>query len=236
MARGFFLGRVVNLLIKRAVLFIDGFNLYHALDNTKNLHQYKWLNLWSLGEKFITTTEKLSDVFYFTAYPSWLPEKTERHKLYVAVNEHLGCNIVLGRFQKKERFSLHRCGKPCLPTKRDSNEKCGKKFTCHEEKLTDVNIAVNILKSCTNKTCDSIYLLSGDNDLIPALETAKDISPSARITVLIPPNAKSEKLKQVCSINGFQYKKIAEKHLKESLLPNQIVCDGITYNKPANWS
>ena len=37
---------------KRVAVYVDGFNLYHALDDLAENH-LKWLDLWSLSETLI---------------------------------------------------------------------------------------------------------------------------------------------------------------------------------------
>jgi hypothetical protein len=51
-----FLGVEMN---NRVIFFIDGFNLYHALDVNLNYHKYKWLDLSKLASLFLTRREKV---------------------------------------------------------------------------------------------------------------------------------------------------------------------------------
>ena len=222
------------LKLKRAAYFIDGFNLYHSLDNNPSFRKYKWLDLSALCKIFITKDEELADVFYFTAYTYWNSGRQVRHRMYVTINEAQGCKAVLGQFQERARISRVMCVCPCLPG--SDQRYCGKKYLAHEEKMTDVNIAVNILKTCVQRTCDAVYLLSGDNDLVPALETARSLSPDTRIRVVLPINAKAKKLMAVCKKNEFKYMRIKEEHLAKSQFPDPVVINGKTYSKPAHWS
>jgi len=68
----------------RVSFFIDGFNLYHALDND-NFQYLKWLNLRKLSELYLGKQDCLSDIFYFSALAIWNPEKIQRHKLYITL-------------------------------------------------------------------------------------------------------------------------------------------------------
>ena len=61
-------------------VFVDGFNLYHALDDNPCFHKYKWLDLAKLARCFVPQTDEIVQVFYFTAYATWAPEKVEKHK------------------------------------------------------------------------------------------------------------------------------------------------------------
>ena len=67
----------------RISAFIDGFNLYHAIDDLDR-NELKWLNLRTLLEEFIDKkTQVLGDVYYFSAYADWHPDKRRRHMAYV---------------------------------------------------------------------------------------------------------------------------------------------------------
>ena len=58
---------------QRVVCFIDGFNLYHSIDDLGDDH-LKWVDLWALSEVFIKkTSQRLENVYYFSAYADWLP-------------------------------------------------------------------------------------------------------------------------------------------------------------------
>jgi uncharacterized LabA/DUF88 family protein len=168
---GFFIGGIA--LAKRSMFFVDGFNLYHALDGNSSFHKYKWLDLQKLALHFSQPPyEHLQGVKYFTAYASWRSAMTvSRHKAYVKALRNAGVQVVFGRFQEKQRTCRAKGG-------------CGLSFPVHEEKLTDVNIAVSIVEACVTGKCDILYLVSGDNDLVPALETAKRLCSSVEITVV----------------------------------------------------
>ena len=49
----------------RIAFFIDGFNVYHALDERKKYWKYKWLNYAKLANCYITTKDTLKDIFYW---------------------------------------------------------------------------------------------------------------------------------------------------------------------------
>jgi len=64
--------------MKRVIALIDGFNVYHSLDENPEFHKYKWLNLRRLIELFIAKNEQLIKVLYFSAYAYWEPDKVKR--------------------------------------------------------------------------------------------------------------------------------------------------------------
>jgi hypothetical protein len=113
----------------RSSFFIDGFNFYHALDKLGESH-LKWVNLFQLMGRLISPrSETIADVFYFSAYAHWLPSKKARHEEYVKALKHAGVTVVLGHFKDKDRGC----------------NSCGARWKGHEEKETDVNIALCLL-------------------------------------------------------------------------------------------
>ena len=204
--------------MRKAAFFIDGFNLYHSIDNDARLRKYKWLNLWQLCSSLLMPNDMISEVSCFTAYTDWNAERKARHMDYVAINEAAGCQIILGKFLQKDRVSMVECGTPCLPTV--TQRFCKKKYVAHEEKMTDVNIAVAIVKACALGTCEAIYLVSGDNDLVPALDTARQINPNVRLRLIIPINARAKNLMRVCQTHSYKYAHIKEKHLAAAQFPD----------------
>jgi hypothetical protein len=50
---------------KRVAIYIDGFNLYHAIADL-NDDRLKWLNLVALGRSFLRENETLVKCQYFT--------------------------------------------------------------------------------------------------------------------------------------------------------------------------
>ena len=208
---------------KRSIFFVDGFNLYHSLDGNSNFHKYKWLDLHKLAIQFSHPPyEYLQGIRYFTAIASWKPDSASRHNAYIRALQSVGVQVTFGRFQEK----LRRCR---------AIAGCGKSYTIHEEKLTDVNIAVSIVEACVTNQCDILYLVSGDNDLVPALETAKRLCVGIEITVVLPIDAKAKMLTKICHANSYTVAKISEQYLAASQFPNPVFVNGKTYHKPISW-
>ena len=62
----------------RALFYVDGFNLYHALHDL-NRPRLKWLSLHALAQKLIPNrSERLVGVVYFSAYASRRAAKNPR--------------------------------------------------------------------------------------------------------------------------------------------------------------
>ena len=77
-------------LMIRATFFIDGFNLYHAVKRLNGPH-LKWLDLRALMNRQIQPqSEKIANVYYFSAYAHWWAHRKARHEAYVAALESTG--------------------------------------------------------------------------------------------------------------------------------------------------
>lgn len=213
--------------MSRIVVLIDGFNLYHALDYSKvfanpyvNPHRYKrykWLDLYKLGKSYVyNKNDTLVGVYYFTTYAYWNPAKVAKHTDYVKAQEANGVKVIFGEFKQKTKH--------CSLCKGD--------FITHEEKQTDVNIAVMLFKLAVQDVYDKVIVISGDTDLIPAVKTVQSLYPQKQVGVVIPIGKISEDFKKSAD---FHYK-MKESHLRTSLLPDPFtLADGTAINCPPHW-
>ncbi len=184
------------------MVFIDGFNLYHAIDNDFRLRKYKWLDVVALAKSLIKPDEQLVEVVFFTTIVTWDPQKQLRHRTYIDALQTRGARIIYGEFHKKD---VH-----C--------KKCGAIFQKYEEKQTDVNIAVELLRQAHANTFDTAIVLSGDSDLIAALRLVRDIYPQKKIAIAIPPGRRAEQLKSVAHF----HLKIRADQIQNNQLPEII--------------
>ena len=146
----------------RIACFIDGFNLYHAINNIGR-NELKWLDLWKLMECFVNPhIHEIIAVYYFSAFAEWLPDAFARHRAYVAALEQRGVKPVMGRFKRKDM----------------SCKGCGRTWIAHEEKESDVNIAIWMVREAFNSNYDEAFLVSQDSDLAPALGFRYGLSPA----------------------------------------------------------
>lgn len=142
------MSRVLNM--KKVIAYIDGFNLYYGLKES-GLKKYYWLNVYSLCEKLLNEDSTLTKVKYFTATVSRPKDKKERHTTYIQALETISnVEIIKGKYRADEH--------PC---------ECGKIVYIVKEKMTDSNIAVNMLIDAYQDNYDTALLVSGDSDLVP---------------------------------------------------------------------
>ena len=154
----------------RVNAYIDGFNLYHALEDLKK-HHLKWVDLRALCEVFAPKPDHdLISVYYFSAFATWIPDAFARHRAFVRALEARGVEPVLGRFKEKDR----------------SCRRCGSSWKDHEEKQTDVSIALYLLRDAYEDRYDRALLISGDSDLAPAVRAVKSRFAHKEIRVIAP--------------------------------------------------
>lgn len=191
--------------MERVICFIDGFNLYHAIKRLRKPH-LKWINLWTLSECFIgSRSQELKDVLYFSAYAYWLPGPVARHRAYVSAVRANGVTAILGRFKEKD----HRC-----PV-------CRHSWKGHEEKETDVNLALALLNLARLEEYDRAFVVSRDSDLAPAIRLCREAFPEKKFTVIAPPHlGHSTELTSAAQDKA----KITMSHLERCVMP-EIVTD-----------
>ncbi|MBY0429311.1 MAG: NYN domain-containing protein [Alphaproteobacteria bacterium] len=155
---------------KRLIIYVDGFNLYHGIDDLRD-HKLKWLDLWKLAESLCADDEAVANVYYFSAYATWIPDAYKRHRDYVRALTSKNVTAVMGEFKKKS-VTCH---------------SCKARWDKHEEKETDVHIAVQIIHDAHEKNYDHAILITGDSDQAPTVKKAKAIHPQAKFSVWTPP-------------------------------------------------
>ncbi|MDR0741510.1 MAG: NYN domain-containing protein [Rickettsiales bacterium] len=210
---------------RRVAVYIDGFNLFHsALQKNfsttpiakQRWPELRWLDLRKLSLNFINPkTENLLNVYYFSAPIAWKPAKANKHKEYMNALRTVGVEIILGQFKEKDRTCPN----------------CKKPYKAHEEKETDINIAISILSDAIQDKFDTALILSGDSDLAPVITKLKKLFPTKKVGIILPPYQYGAEL-----VDKADYaKKIHKSNLRRSLLPSSIKYLGIVINAPNGW-
>lgn len=191
----------------RVAAFIDGFNFYHAIDDL-GAHHLKWVNLWSLCRQYAPSPDfELTHVFYFSAFATWRPDAYKRHREYVKALRSVGVTPVMGKFKAKDR----QC------------RKCGQKWVHHEEKETDVNIALYLLSEATKDTYDRALLLSGDSDLGPAIRMVRNQFPDKQLRVLAP-LGRGYSMDLFNAAGGKRHcRQLRHVHVEKALFPEEVL-------------
>ena len=209
----------------RVAAFIDGFNVYHALDDdhaklTKPYARYKWIDYWALAEQFVQGGDSLEFVYFFTAYCPWSTAKRARHKKLVRVQEDRGVIVKLGYFRPKTRTCRAKGG-------------CHLSYADYEEKRTDVNVATKMLSLASQGLYDKAILISADSDYRPVVEEIRLLFPHVTIINVVPIKRSGKALGNVVD----HQLEMKPRHLKASRLPNNVtLSDGTHLMCPPQWT
>ena len=209
--------------MKKISVFIDGFNLYHAIKGLNKPH-LKWVDVRKLAECFIDAhSEKITRVVLFTANPKHTPLDVQaRYSAYTKALEKSGVQIVEGNF--KQKF---------IDFKIDG--KIHQKKT-HEEKETDVNLALSIVEDAFERISHKLIVITNDSDISPAIRMARRKNTNLKINVITPPfdvKRANYDLMEACGSTNrnkqgqiyFKTRFIKEIHLERNLLPETILLD-----------
>ncbi len=191
---------------ERVALYVDGFNLYHALAGLDGNH-LKWLNLWKLGQMLTKSQSQiLVGVCYFSAYADHFKgtdkeDSLHRHRAYVAALQAKGVEFVRGNFARRKWH--YRGGRRYKAT-----------WQKHEEKQTDVAIGVRVMADAFANGFDRALIVSNDTDMIPLFETMGRIFPNKpALTISTPNRSHHQTLIDVAADHGRIRKSQVEKSL-----------------------
>jgi len=196
------------------MVYVDGFNLYFGIVST--YPKTKWLNIWQLAKNLLKPHQNLIGVKYFTSLVSNNPPKEKRQRDYISALQTTPLQIIYGHYQSKPTFC----------------NKCGHSWNDNEEKMTDVNIAVNMISDAIEDKYDTAFLISGDSDLVPAINTIHKYFTNKRVLVIFPPNRHNISVKN--SAKGSFI--LGRKKLVASQFPITVVTKtGYQITKPSSW-
>ena len=205
---------------QRVVVYVDGFNLYYGI-KSKRWERHGWIDLHRLSKNLLRNGQTLMAVRYFTtriSSPHNDPNKSGRQNTYLEALATLpDLHIHYGIYLPKERTC----------------SSCGAVWQTYEEKMTDVNIAVELLGDAQDNAFDTAIIVSGDSDLIGPVEAIRRRYPKKRVVIAFPPDRVSRRLRGAASASFT----IGRKVLSDSQLPDRIVKpDGYVLKRPSSWT
>ena len=205
---------------QRVAVYVDGFNLFYGL-RSKGWRRYYWLDVHRLAENLLRPGQSLAGVRYFTARVFPDPEdpgKLERQNIYLeALGTIPGLTIHYGYFLSKTR----RC------------PDCGETSQAYEEKMTDVNIAVELLRDAYGDLFDTAIVVSADSDLARPITAVTEQFSDKRVIVAFPPDRASRRLRNIAEASFI----IGPGVLRNSQLPESVISqDDFLLTRPPAWS
>jgi hypothetical protein len=192
----------------RGAVYIDGFNLYHAIDDLQQPY-LKWVDLWSLGRRIIKgTADPLVKVVFCTAYRRGPEGKKSRHRAYLDALSLTGVVIEYG----------HEVHEP------SSCPACGARWETPREKATDINLALRVYEDAHDDLFDVAFIVSADTDQAATFSYLKRRFPTKRFFTVAPPGrVLSQHLYNIA--NGKVVLK--ERDIHNAILPRDVT-DGMT--------
>jgi uncharacterized LabA/DUF88 family protein len=203
----------------RVAVYIDGFNFYFGIRweaikrgsariPDPRWYRYMWVDPHKMSMEMLTNRQELMPIKYFTARILGGKQKQQRQNAYLdAISILPKLQMFYGRFEPDR--------KEC--------DKCGHSNLHPQEKKTDVNIATNFICDALSDAFDTAILVTGDSDLIPAIEAVKQLKPQNRVVVAFPPNRYSRELEEACHAKIH----IWEPLLRKCRLPEIIKREGL---------
>jgi uncharacterized LabA/DUF88 family protein len=206
-------------MAERVIAYVDGFNLYYGL-REQGWRRFYWLNIRRLIEGLLKPNQRLISTKYFTSLVSSTPSDPDKNRRQVAYLDALRTipdfRIIYGHY-------LHNTQK-C--------RKCGATWIASDEKMTDVNIATELMVDAFQDSLDTAIVVSADSDLSGPIEAVRRLFPAKRVVVFFPPGRSSKRLMQVA--HGFV--KIPRNKLAQSQFPEQVKAPaGVVIHRPPTW-
>jgi len=200
----------------RVIAYIDGFNLYFGL-RSKGWKYFYWLNLRAVVLNMLRPNQHLALTKYFTSIVSHPADKRQRQALYLdALRTLPDFRIYFGHYLD-EAVTCHNCGQTHM---------------AHHEKMTDVNIAIELLVDAFEDSFDTALLFSADSDLVGPVKKVKALFPNKRVVVVFPPDRQSAALKH--SATSVTY--LGRNVLYKSVFPDRVTTfDGYVLVRPVSW-
>ena len=146
----------------RVITYIDGFNLYFGL-KASGSRRFYWLDIHQLSQRLLKPNQTLQAVKYFTSRISAStrdPGKDRRQSAYLEAIATLPLtSCYFGHYLEKDAQCPF----------------CKRTWKRPEEKMTDVNIAVEMLTDAQQDLFDVAVLLSADSDLAGPVERIRKL-------------------------------------------------------------
>lgn len=214
--------------MQRVIAYVDGFNLYFGLRESR-WKRYYWLNVKVMAEQVLKADQRLALTKYFTARISGArlgdagQRARDRDSKRRRQCDFLDALATLSDFRTYEGHYLEKTMQ-CFH--------CHRSWQSHEEKMTDVQIATEMLADAYEDRFDTALLVSGDSDLVPPIRSIRRLFPAKRIVVAFPPKRNSEQLRRAA--NAFLT--IGERVLRHAQFPNEVQgSGGYVLRRPASW-
>ena len=189
-------------------VYIDGFNLYHAIEKIGRA-ELKWLNLKTVSANLLRNGETLDEVNFFTAVWPYEAAKQKRHENFLKAQDAYGVKVHRGKFSKPQRWC----------------ERHQRSCPFREEKQTDVGIGIKMLGDAYQANVSRMILVTADSDQIPTVRAIQAIG-GKNLTLAFPPG-RAQEARELGSLIPDRLELKVER-LLECKLPRTVKRNGAT--------
>lgn len=187
----------------RGGLYVDGFNLYHAIDDLGKPY-LKWLSLRRLGQRAMAPFRAdVCEVTFCTALFKSDFGKLKRHEAYIAALEAEGVKVIKGHTTHEDM--------DCIS--------CGRVWKQPREKETDINVALSLFEAAMRQRIDIAFLVTADTDQASTLRFMSEHCPGIPVVVLTPPGRPTPAHLQTLASKSVR---ISENDLDLAVMPGQV--------------
>lgn len=209
----------------RGAFYVDGFNLYHAINDLKEPH-LKWVSLWKLSELIARGHAKtVNRVVFCTAFFPGDHGKKVRHQAYIAAQQIEGVETCLGHTTTEP---MH-----CRA------DRCGHRWDAPREKETDINLALAAYSDAVDDIYDVCFVVTADTDQAATLKAIRKRWPGKKLITVVPPGRVPSKHLRDLSDSTIRLNK---NHLDCCVLPSLVMREGSRtiarppeYAPPKSW-
>lgn len=213
---------------KRSIIYIDGFNFYFGM--LAGRPDLKWINYQRLAE-LLRPDDDILQVRLFTALVDRhraVSGKGDRQlRLWTALRSQPKITVTEGKFAARERTCLVPSCHHALRT-----------YTALEEKQTDVNLALSLVRDVQTLAPDHVIVISGDTDLLPALDVVMSIDRKVRPVIYIPVHEENLRYRRKDEFMKYSQavKPVPEKYLRMAQFASKVpLADGTVVERPVEW-
>jgi uncharacterized LabA/DUF88 family protein len=202
--------------MQRVVAYVDGFNLYHGLKEA-GWRRYYWLNLRTMCQLLLRDDQTLEDVKYFTSRVRNPEDKRRRQTAYLMALKQVAA---IAPYEGKYSIETHTC------------PLCTGRYTTPVEKMTDVNMGIEIVTDAFLDAYDAAWVVSADRDLLPAIWKVRRLFPTKQVDAYFGPRRKSTEVAAAAN----HHMDIRREILRDSQMPDCIKrSDGTEILRPEHW-
>lgn len=201
---------------KRARLYVDGFNLHHAILDL-NRRELLWLDLNALGKALLPPGERLAGVTWVSAHR---PQRRDRMEALLAYEQALRARNV-------------RCLMGHFVVHGDHCKACGHQWMDATEKQSDVNLALAVASDAAADRFDTAYVLTTDGDHAATTRFVHESYPDKTVVSVAPPGrGHNRQLLEWAHLRT----EIEVSMLERSSLPERVLTRSGVVDRPKGWS